>query len=82
MNAHKTLGKRIYYARVYAGPRLMKDFGVAVANKAGRDKPYSSCSVSEWEADHTLPDLPVLLAIAEAGPVRPEWLLLGKGEPT
>lgn len=77
---HNTLGSRIYLARVYAGRRTLRDFGEAVAKAEGRPKPYNESSVSDWEANRTIPSYPALLAIAVAAPVPPEWLLLNQGK--
>lgn len=76
-----TLGQRIYYARCHERFRSLTEFGAAVAKRMGREKSFGESCVSQWQTNRTMPDLPTLLAIAQEGNVREEWLLLNRGNP-
>lgn len=77
----RTLGQRIYYARVWQGRQSLSAFGAAVAHAQGRRAPYSAAAVSLWERDQRVPRMATLMATARATGVRSEWLLLGAGNP-
>lgn len=76
-----TLGQRLYFARVWQGPRTLKAFGAAIAKAEGRTVPYGAQAVCEWERDNRIPKLATLQAAANASGVRVEWLILKSGEP-
>lgn len=77
----KTMGQRIYFARVSTGKRSMEQFGAEVAEAAGRLLPYHYNTVSKWEHDKIIPDLMAVDAIAKVCNVDLTWLIRGVGNP-
>jgi len=79
----KTLGQRIYFARVMDGKRSMGQFGaeVAAAISDRKDGPYHYNTVSKWEHNRIVPDLKAVEAIARVCNVDLIWLIRGSGKP-
>lgn len=77
----ETLGRRIYFARVWRERQSLAAFGRAIAEVEPRDTPYSAATISEWEHDRGEPSLKAVVAMSKVSTVRKEWIAFGSGEP-
>lgn len=59
------------------GVPTQSELGARLASKLGRKDPVPAGTISRWEADKAVPDLPTILAIAEVCGVSPGWLAFG-----
>ena len=74
----RTLGGRIYLARVGNGKCSRSEFGRRVAEMEGRPSPYRGQTVADWE-NGVEPSLATLHAMAKVAGVRVEWLVFRSG---
>jgi hypothetical protein len=78
----QSLGQRTFRARLTLGAQLgerlsQEAFGAMIAVRMGRSRPITGATVSRWEADEALPDIPTVRAIAALCRVDPGWLAFG-----
>jgi hypothetical protein len=80
-----SLGQRILFCRavqlsdlfVSDGRMSQTDFGIAIAHRLNRERPFPAATVSRWESDLATPDLTTIGAIASSAKVDPGWLAFG-----
>lgn len=78
-----TIGQRIFLSHLGLSYRLgrkvtLADFGEMIAQRMGRDAPFTAAAVSRWEAGEQIPTVAVIEAIAALTHTDPGWISHGK----